>query len=149
MSLINLRYLPRNSFTSIVFPYIKTYHNELAVLSNSDINIGNSKFTLNNNIDLHYTIEEMHKTININTKISTTINDISFNIYEKITVKKNINDNKTDDYSNYSINIVNLTKQPYIYSIKCIHQPISFDLMKHYTNDIKKIYEQIINKNVY
>ena len=145
MSLINLRYIPKNSFISIIFPYIKTYHNEFAVLSNNNINIGNSKFILNNNIELNYSIEEMHKTININTKISTTINETLFNIYEKITIKKNINDNKIDDYSNYSINIVNLTKQPYIYSVKCIHQPISFDLMNHYTNDIKKIYQQIKN----
>jgi hypothetical protein len=149
MSLINLRYLPKHTFTSIIFPYIKTYHNELAVLADNNINIGDSKFTLNNNIDLNYTIEEMHKTININTKISTILNEIPFNIHENITIKKNINNNKVNDYSNYSINIVNLIKNPYIHSIKCIHQPISFDLMNHYTDDIKQIYQQIINKNVY
>lgn len=142
MSLINLRYLPKNTFTSIIFPYIKTYHNELALLD-TDIKIGNSKFTLNNNTELDYSISEMHKTITINTKISTTINNTIFNIHEKITIKKNTDENKTNDYSNYSINIVNLKKEPYIYSIKCIHQPISFDLMNHYTDDIKKMYEQI------
>ncbi len=148
MSLINLRHLPKNTFTSIIFPHIKTYHNELAVLlCNDNINMGNSKFTLHNNTDLYYTVEEMHKTININTKISTILDKTPFNIYENITIKKNINDNKADDYSNYSINIVNLLKEPYIHSIKCIHQPISFDLMNHYTDDIKLIYQQIIDKN--
>ena len=142
MSLINLRYLPKNTFTSIIFPYIKTYHNELALLD-TNIKIGNSKFTLKNNTELEYSISEMHKTITINTKISTTINNTIFNIHEKITIKKNTDENKTNDYSNYSINIVNLKKEPYIYSIKCIHQPISFDLMNHYTDDIKKMYEQI------
>jgi hypothetical protein len=142
MSLINLRYLPKNTFTSIIFPYIKTYHNELALLD-TNIKIGNSKFTLKNNTELEYSISEMHKTITINTKISTTINNTIFNIHEKITIKKNTDENKTNDYSNYSINIVNLKNQPYIYSIKCINQPISFDLMNHYTDDIKKMYEQI------
>jgi hypothetical protein len=142
MSLINLRYLPKNSFTSIIFPYIKTYHNELAILD-TNIKIGNSKFSLKNNTELDYSISEMHKTITINTKISTTINNTIFNIHEKIIIKKNIDENKTNDYSNYSINIVNLTNKPYIYSIKCIHQPVSFDLMNHYTDDIKKMYEQI------
>jgi hypothetical protein len=142
MSLINLRCLPKNSFTSIIFPYIKTYHNELAVLD-TNIKIGNSQFILKNNTELYYSISEMHKTISINTKISTTINKTIFNIHEKITIKRNIDYNKIDDYSNYSINIVNLTKQPYIHSIKCIHQPLSFDLMNHYTDDIKNMYEQI------
>jgi hypothetical protein len=142
MSLINLRYLPKNTFTSIIFPYIKIYHNELALLD-TNIKIGNSQFILKNNTELYYSISEMHKTITINTNISTTINNTIFNIYEKITIKKKIDENKTNDYSNYSINIVNLKKEPYIYSIKCIHQPISFDLMNHYTDDIKKMYEQI------
>jgi hypothetical protein len=142
MSLINLRYLPKNSFTSIIFPYIKTYHNELALLD-SNIKIGNSKFTLKNNTELEYSISEMHKIITIYTKISTNIYNTDFNIHEKITIKKNTYDTNTNDYSNYSINIVNLKNKPYIYSIKCIHQPISFDLMNHYTDDIKKMYEQI------
>lgn len=145
MSLINLRYLPKNSFTSIIFPYIKTYHNELAILSNTNIKIGDSKFILHNNINLNYNISKMHKTTIINTKISTNINNIIFNIYENITIKKNIDNNIINDYSNYSINIVNLKQYPYIYSVKCINQPITFDLMNHYTNDIKCMHQYIIN----
>jgi len=153
MSLIFLRQLPKNSFTSIVFPHLKTFNSELGVLDNTtaSVNVGNCNFTLENNMEYDYQISELEKTTTINTKISTTINNTLFNIYEKITIKRNLNLYNNIDYSNYSINIVNLNNQPYIRSIKCIEQPLSFDLMNHYTDDIKNMYKQIIininNKN--
>ncbi len=145
MSLINLRHLPKHSFTSLVLPHIKTYYNEFGLLSESNVTVGNSNFVLKNNMEYDYKLSEMNKTITIDTKISTNINNILFNINERIIIKRNVNINITNDYSNYSVNIVNLQNEPYIYSIKCIHQPISFDLMNHYTDDIKKMYKQIIN----
>ena len=147
MSLILLRQLPKNSFTSIILPHLKTFNSELGVLDNTkaSINLGNCNFILENNMKYYYQISEMKKITTINTKISTNINSTIFNIYEKITIKRNLNLNKNNDYSNYSINIVNLHNQPYIHSIKCIEQPISFDLMNHYTDDIKRFYNHIIN----
>ena len=143
MSLINFRLLPKHSFTSLVFPYIKTYYNEFGLLSDSNIKVGNSNFVLKNNMEYEYNMKEMNKTITIDTKISKNINNTLFNINERIIIKRNVNSDKTNDYSNYSVNIVNLKNEPYILSIKCIHQPLSFDLMNHYTDDIKKMYEHI------
>lgn len=145
MSFINIRLLPKHSFTSLIFPHIKTYYNEFGLLSDSNIKVGNSNFVLKNNMEYEYNMKEMNKTITIDTKILTNINSTLFNINERIIIKRNVNNDKTNDYSNYSVNIVNLKNEPYILSIKCINQPLSFDLMNHYTDDIKKMYEHVIN----
>ena len=146
MSLINLRLLPKNTFTSIIFPFIKTFHQEIGILENN-INIGDCNFDIKNNMIYDYKISEFSKTTSIFTKISTKIDKVNFNIYEQITVKRNQNINNTCNYTNYSINIINSKDYPYIYSIKCIEQPINVDLMNLYTDDIKKFYK-IINKKM-
>ncbi len=146
MSLVNLRLLPKNTFTSIIFPFLKTYHNEMGILENN-INIGECHFNIRNNMIYDYKISELNKTTNIFTKISTKIDNINYNIYEQITVKRNQNIVNTCNYTNYSINIVNSKDHPYIYSVKCIEQPISFDLINFYTDDIRQFY-QIINKKI-
>jgi hypothetical protein len=93
MSLNFLRQLPKNSFTSIVFPHLKTFNSELGVLDNTtaSVNVGSCNFTLENKMEYDYKVSEMEKTTTINTKISTTINNTFFNIYEKITIKRNLN----------------------------------------------------------
>jgi hypothetical protein len=146
MSLINLRLLPKNTFTSIIFPFIKTFHQEIGILENN-INIGDCNFDIKNNMIYDYKISEFSKTTSIFTKISTKIDKVNFNIYEQITVKRNQNINNICNYTNYSINIINSKDHPYIYSIKCIEQPINVDLMNLYTDDIKKFYK-IINKKM-
>jgi hypothetical protein len=145
MSLINLRYLPKHTFTSIIFPFLKTYHNEMGILE-KNIKIGECNFNIKNNMIYNYKISELNKTTNIFTKISTKINKIDFNIYENISIKRNQNITNICNYTNYSINIVNLKEHPYIYSIKCIGQPLSFDLMNFYTDDIKEFYQIIYQK---
>ena len=144
MSLINLRLLPKHTFTSIVFPFIKTFHDEIGILE-QNIKIGKCNFDIKNNMIYDYKISEFNKTTSIFTKISTNIDKNNFNIYEQITVKREQNKINTCNYTNYSINIVNSKDHPFIHSIKCIEQPISFDLMNFYTDDIKEFY-QIINK---
>ena len=92
MSLINLRLLPKNTFTSIIFPFIKTFHQEIGILENN-INIGDCNFDIKNNMIYDYKISEFSKTTSIFTKISTKIDKVTFNIYEQITVKRNQNIN--------------------------------------------------------
>jgi hypothetical protein len=145
MSLINLRLLPKNTFTSIVFPFLKTYYDEMGVLE-QNIKIGECNFNIKNTMLYNYKISELNKTTNIFTKISTKIDKTDFNIYEQITIKRNQNIINTCNYTNYSINIVNSKDYPYIHSIKCIEQPISFDLLNFYTDDIKEFYQIINNK---
>ena len=60
MSLINLRHLPKHSFTSLVFPHIKTYYNEFGLLSESNVKVGNSNFVLKNNMEYDYKLSEMN-----------------------------------------------------------------------------------------
>jgi hypothetical protein len=146
MSLINLRLLPRNTFTSTIIPFIKTFHDEIGILE-QNINIGECNFDIKNNIIYDYKISEFNKTANIFTKISTKIDKNYFNIYEQITVKRIKNITNMHNYTNYSVNIINWKDPPFIYSIKCIEQPIGFDLMNFYTDDIKD-FHQIINKQL-
>ena len=152
MSLINLRLLPKHTFTSIVFPFLKTFHDEIGILE-QNIKIGEFNFDIKNNMIYDYKISEFNKTTSIFTKISTNIDKVNFNIYEQITVKRNQNIINTRNYTNYSINIVNSRDHPFIHSMKCIEQPTSFDLMNFYTDDIREFYEIIntklihINKN--
>jgi hypothetical protein len=146
MSIVNLRLLPKHTFTSIIFPFLKTVNDDIGILE-TNIKIGQCNFEIKNNIIYDYKISEFNKTTRILTKISTNIDKINFNIYEQITVKREKNNINTYNYTNYSVNIVNSKDHPFIHSIKCIQQPISFDLMNFYTNDIKEFYE-IINKNM-
>lgn len=134
MSLINLRYLPKHSFISLIIPHIQTYHEEFGLL-NKDIIFNNNKFTLNSKSSYNYTISELNKTTSFYTHITTFVNKSEINIHENINIKNNYKEN----YLNYSVNIVD-KKYPLIYSIKCIGQPMSIDLMKHYTDDIKMFY---------
>lgn len=145
MSLINLRLLPRNTFTSTIIPFIKTFHDEIGILE-KNININECNFNIKNNIIYDYKISEFNKTANIFTKISTKIDKVDFNIYEQITVKRNKTTENMYNYTNYSVNIVN-SFHPFIYSVKCIEQPIGFDLMKFYTDDIKE-FHYVINKKL-
>ena len=146
MSIVNLRLLPKNTFTSIVFPFLKTFHDEIGILE-QNIKIGQCHFDIKNNMIYDYKISEFNKTTRILTKISTNIDKVNFNIYEQITVKREQNKINTCNYTNYSINIVNSKDHPFIHSMKCIEQPINFDLMNFYTDDIKEFYE-IINKKL-
>ena len=139
MSLINLRHLPKHSFISLIIPYIQTYHEEFGLLNNKNIIFNNNKFTLNSKSSYNYTISELNKTTVFYTHITTIVNKSEINIHENITIKNNYKEN----YLNYSINIVN-KKTPLIYSIKCIEQPMSVDLMKHYTDEIKQIYKTFV-----
>ncbi len=145
MSLINFRHLPKNTFTSIIFPFLKIYHDDMGILE-QNIKIGECNFNIKNNLIYDYKISEFNKTTNIFTKISTKIDKVDFNIYEQITVKRNQNITNNCNYTNYSINIVNSKDHPYIHSIKCIGQPLSFDLLNFYTDDIKEFYETINKK---
>ena len=142
MSLINLRHLPKHSFISLIIPHIQTYHNEFGVLADNNITLKNNKFTLYTKSCYNYSIAELNKTTLFYTQIKTIIDKKEFNIHERITIKTNSNSVR-DNYLNYSINIVDNNK-PLIYSIKCIEQPMSFDLMKHYTDEIKYIYKTFI-----
>jgi hypothetical protein len=144
MSLVNIRLLPKHTFTSIVFPFLKTFHDEMGILE-QNIKIGQCNFEIKNNMIYDYKISEFNKTTSIFTKISTNIDKINFNIYEQITVKREKNKINTYNYTNYSINIINSKDSPFIHSMKCIEQPINFDLMNFYTDDIKEFYE-ITNK---
>jgi hypothetical protein len=135
MSLINLRHLPKNSFISLILPHIQTYHNDIDYISNKYLTMNNNTFCLNTKSTYNYTISELYKNIYFYTHIKTNINNYQYDIHEKIVLKHIKNNN----YLNYTINIVD-KNIPLIYSIKCIEQPVSFDLMKHYTEDIKKIY---------
>ncbi len=146
MSLINLRLLPKHTFTSIIFPFLKTYHDEMGILK-EEIKVGECHFNIKNNMNYDYNISELNKTTRILTKISTNIDDINYDIYEQITIKRYQNINNTYNYTNYSINIVNLKDIPYIHSIKCVGKPLSFDLMNYYTDDIKN-FHQIINQKI-
>jgi hypothetical protein len=146
MSLINFCYLPKNTFTSIIFPFLKTYHNQIGILE-KNIKIGECNFDIQNNMILDYNISEVNKTTNILTKISTKIDKIDYNIYENITVKRRQFLDNSYNYTNYSINIVNSKYKPFIYSVKCIEQPLMVDLMKIYTDDIKEFYD-IINSKI-
>jgi hypothetical protein len=143
MSLISLRLLPKNSFISLIIPHIQTFHNDIGFVADKNITLNNNKFTLNSKSTYHYTINELNKTSIFYTHISSLINKKRFDIHEKITIKNNSNDRRLDNYINYSVNIVDIS-QPIIYSIKCINQPIAFDLMKHYTDDIIKVYKNFI-----
>ncbi len=138
MSLINLRYLPKHSFISLIVPYIQTYHNEFGVVCNKNIILKNNTFRLNSKSSYNYTISELNKTTIFYTHITSIINKNQYDIHERITIKNNSNEYK-NDYLNYSINIVEKNK-PLIYSVKCIEQPLSIDLMTQYTDEIKKIY---------
>ena len=144
MSLINLRYLPKNSFVSLIIPYIDTFYNEFGVINNKQITFNNNKFILDTKTSYNYSISELNKTTVIYTHITSIINKTEFNIHERITIKNKCNNCRRDNYLNYSINIVD--NKPFIYSIKCIEQPVSFDLMKHYTDEIKDIYNNL-NRN--
>ncbi len=143
MSLISLRLLPKNSFISLIIPHIETFHSDLCFISNKYITLNNNKFTLKTKSNYQYTISELNKTITFYTHISTLINKKQFDIHEKIIIKNHSNDKRIDNYINYSVNIVDMS-HPVIYSIKCIDQPIAFDVMKHYTDDIIKIYKSFI-----
>jgi hypothetical protein len=138
MSLINLRYLPKNSFISLIIPYIQTFQDDFGLISEKNITFKNNKFNLNTKSSYNYSISELNKTTVFYTHITSLINNQQLNIHERITIKCNSNNCKKDNYLNYSINIVN--NKPVIYSIKCIEQPMAFDLMNHYTDDIKEIY---------
>ena len=127
MSLVNIRLLPKHTFTSIVFPFLKTFHHEMGILE-QNIKIGQCNFEIKNNMIYDYKISEFNKTTSIFTKISTNIDKINFNIYEQITVKREKNKINTYNYTNYSINIINSKDHPFIHSMKCIEQPINFDL---------------------
>ncbi len=146
MSLINFRHLPKHTFTSIIFPFLKNYNDEMGILE-KDIKIGECHFNIKNNMVYDYKISELNKTTHIFTSISTKIDKIDFKIYEQITVKRNHNLTNTCNYVNYSVNIVNSKDHPYIHSIKCIGQPLSFDLINFYTDDIKQ-FHQIINQKI-
>lgn len=146
MSLINLCYLPKNTFTSLVFPFLKTYHNQIGILE-ENIKIGECNFDIKNNMTYDYKIAEFNKTTNILTKISTKIDKVNYNIYENITIKRNQILADTYSYTNYSVNIVNSKYHPFIHSIKCVEQPLMFDLMKFYTDDIKEFHD-IINLKI-
>jgi hypothetical protein len=146
MSLINFFYLPKNTFTSIIFPYLKTYHNQIGILE-ENIKIGECNFDIKNNMTYDYKISEVNKTTNILTKISTKIDNINYNIYENIHVKRNQILDNSYNYTNYSINIINCKYIPFIYSVKCIEQPLTIDLMNIYTDDIKEFYD-IINSKI-
>ena len=146
MSLINFVYLPKNTFTSIIFPFLKTYHNQIGILE-KNIKIGECNFDIENNMTYDYKISEVNKTTNILTKISTKIDKVNYNIYENITVKRQQNVDNSYNYINYSVNIINSKYQPFIYSVKCIEQPLMVDLIKIYTDDIKEFYD-IINSKI-
>ena len=137
MSLINLRHLPKNSFISLIIPYIQTYHNEFGLISEKNIIFKNNKFNLNTKSSYNYTISELYKTTVFYTHIISSIDNQIYNIHERITIKGS----STNNYLNYSVNIIN--NKPIIYSIKCIEQPLSFNLMNHYTEDIKQIYTSL------
>jgi hypothetical protein len=142
MSLINLRQLPKHSFISLIIPHIQTFHNEFGLYDNN-ITLKNNKFTLNSRSSYNYTISELNKTTFFYTHITSLINKHEYDIHERITIKNNTNQFTKDNYINYSINIVDKNK-PLIYSIKCIEQPMSVDLMKHYTDEIKQIYKTFL-----
>ena len=142
MSLINLRQLPKHSFISLIIPHIQTFHNEFGLFDNN-ITLKNNKFTLNSRSSYNYTISELNKTTFFYTHITSLINKHQYDIHERIIIKNNTNQFTKDNYINYSINIVD-KKQPLIYSIKCIEQPMSVDLMKHYTDEIKQIYKTFL-----
>jgi CYTH domain-containing protein len=142
MSLINLRQLPKHSFISLIIPHIQTFHNEFGLYDNN-ITLKNNKFTLNSRSSYNYTISELNKTTFFYTHITSLINKHQYDIHERITIKNNTNQFTKDNYINYSINIVDKNK-PLIYSIKCIEQPMSVDLMKHYTDEIKQIYKTFV-----
>ncbi len=146
MSLVNLRLLPRNSFTSIVFPFLKTYYEEMSILE-QDIKIGECHFNIKNQMLYDYKISQLNKTTKIFTIISTNIDKIDYKIYEQISVKRNQDLINTCNYTNYSVNIVNSKDYPYIHSMKCVGQPISVDLTKFYTEEIKE-FHNIINKKL-
>jgi hypothetical protein len=103
----------------------------------------NNKFRLDSKSSYNYTISELNKTIIFYTHITSIINKQQLDIHERITLKNNSNNSLKDNYSNYSVNIVN-KNIPLIYSIKCIEQPFSFDLMKHYTDEIKSVYKSFL-----
>ncbi len=139
MSLINLRHLPKHSFISLILPHIQTYHNDIDYISDKYLKMNNNIFTLNTKSTYNYTISELYKNVCFYTHIKTKINNYQYDIHEKIVLKNYKNNN----YLNYTINIVD-KNIPLIYSIKCIEQPVSFDLMKHYTDEIKQIYKTFI-----
>jgi hypothetical protein len=143
MSLINLRHLPKHCFVGLIIPHIQTFHNEIGVLCEQNITLKNNTFRLDSKSSYNYTISELNKTTILYTHITSIINQNKYDIHEKITIKKNSNEFKKENYINYSINIVDNSK-PIIYSIKCIEQPMAVDLMKHYTEEIKKIYKTFL-----
>ena len=143
MSLINLRQLPKHCFTSLVIPHIHNFHDEYCFFYNHNMTLKNNKFRLDSKSSYNYTISELNKTIIFYTHITSIINKQQLDIHERITLKNNSNNSLKDNYSNYSVNIVN-KNIPLIYSIKCIEQPFSFDLMKHYTDEIKSVYKSFL-----
>ncbi len=142
MSLINLRLLPKHCFTSLVIPHIHNFQDEYCFFNNYNMTIKNNKFRLESKSSYNYSISELNKTIIFYTHITSLINKQQFDIHERITIKNNSNNSPIDNYLNYSVNIIN--NKPLIYSIKCIQQPMSFDLMKHYTDEIKTIYKTFV-----
>ncbi len=142
MSLINLRLLPKHCFTSLVIPHINNFQDEYCFFNNYNMTLKNNKFRLDSKSSYNYSISELNKTIIFYTHITSIINKQQFDIHERITIKNNSNNSPKDNYLNYSVNIVN--NIPLIHSIKCIEQPMAFDLMTHYTDEIKHIYKSFI-----
>ncbi len=143
MSLVNLSQLPKYCFTSLVIPYIHNFQDEYCFFNNHHMTVKNSKFRLDSKSSYNYTISELNKTIVFYTHITTLINKQQLDIHERITLKNNSNNLFKNNYLNYSVNIVNKNK-PLIYSIKCIEQPMSFNLMEHYSDEIKTIYKTFL-----
>ncbi len=145
MSIINMKHIPKNSFISLVFPHIKTYFNEIALLNEQNItsiNINNNNYTIENRIK--YNLRESCKVESLNTKVITSINSQKILINETMNFKHHYDNNKMDRYLNYYIDIV-IPNSTLLYSIRTIGQPLNIDLMNYYTDDIKKIYEQLKN----
>jgi hypothetical protein len=105
MSLINLRYLPKNSFISLIIPYIQTFQDDFGLISEKNITFKSNKFNLNTKSSYNYSISELNKTTVFYTHITSLINNQQLNIHERITIKCNSNNCKKDNYLNYSINI--------------------------------------------
>ena len=149
MNHIHQRLLPKNSFTSIIYHKLLTHYN-IPLLFNhpftSSIVIKNES---KNESKYNYRIDILDTSTIFNIMLSTDFNNQKLKIYEKI----NFYSYKNTKRINYSCNITQnidyqiLYDKPLIYSIKCCHQTLGFDLTNHYTKDIQLIFEHFISTN--
>ena len=151
MNYIYRTFLPKNSFTSVIYDKLSIYYN-IDLFTNKDhistIIVKNNS----NELEYNYKIDFLKTSTTFNTTLSMDFDNQKLKIYEKIKFY-NYKNNKSVDYScnitqDIAYKISN--NKPLIHSIKCCHQQIGFDLSNHYNNynkDMQDIFEYFIKNH--